>query len=91
MKRFDYIGDAVWELAWRKFENENFSEMTGWHRTLRKQLVTCNVFMGMISVTENIKPYSDSEKSGADALEDYLGKTEIENHGEGLKKSLEIM
>ena len=90
-ERFDYIGDSVWETAWRLFERVNFKEMTGWHRMLRKQVVTSNEFMGMLAIVEDIKPLGISPKALADGFEDMLGRLEVESPGSGVKTALAIL
>lgn len=87
----DYIGDAVWLLAWRIFEKKNFNNFSGWHRCLRSQIVVSNGFMNMVAKEESIKPIGESDKSLADGLESFLGGLEFYKPGFGVEIALLIM
>ena len=88
---FDYIGDAVWMLAWRKFERDRFKRFTGWHRCLRSQIVTSNQFMGMVALAEGITPMGEGEKALPDGLEHLVGEYEAKKAGEGVRLAMFIM
>ena len=91
MKRFDYLGDAVWLIAWRKFEMKHFSKHTGSHRNVRSQVIVSNKFMTMIAQAEKIEPIGTARKRYSDGLEHFVGKLEFENPGEGIKTAMSIM
>ena len=91
MIQFDYLGDAVWSLAWRKFEAERFRNFSGHHRCMRCQIVVSNQFMNMVAIAEKIKPLGVSEKALADGLEHFLGLAENKTPGLGVKLAMKIM
>lgn len=79
----DFIGDAVWLLAWRQYEEHNFpdNEKTGWHCTLRAQIVVGNKFQTLIAKAEELTPvlYTEGympnpDKTWANALEAMVGE-----------------
>lgn len=91
MNGFDYLGDAVWLLAWRVFEMREFKNFSGWHRCLREQIVTSNQFMNMVALAEKIQPIGVNHKALADGLEHFIGKTENNAPASGVRLAIQIM
>lgn len=91
MNGFDYLGDAVWLLAWRAFEAREFKNFSGWHRCLREQIVKSNQFMNMVALAEKIQPIGVSHKALADGLEHAIGKTESNAPASGVRLAMQIM
>ena len=94
-EKFDFIGDAVWSLAWRLYDQKKMSAIglrcSGRSMTYRAQIAVRNDTMTVIARRENIKPLGDSPKAHANGLEHYIGKLEHGQSGLGLKTAIEII